>query len=456
MKNNKKRASLGNKQLALFALLACSVALAGCSSLPSWMGGKKKEPEKLEGARISVVPPDEALQPDSRLAGVAVSLPPTTANNEWTQHAGGFTAARGNLAGKGTFSSVSSVRAGEGNSFASVLVLPPVVGDGRVYAMDAAGYISAHDAGNIDKVLWTSDGAYEEDAPDSFGGGVAYDNGRLYAVSGRGQVVSIDAATGTVVWRKDLRVAFRSAPKVAGGKLFATTLDNQTYAIRADNGEVAWTQRGLTETTDFMKVVSPSLLGDTVIAPYSSGEIYALSASDGRELWSEALSGVRGVKSSALFSGIGGDPVIDGEIVFAVSTSGQCTAFHIADGQRIWERALSAINTPWLAGDYLYFLTSDNTLVALVKYNGAIRWSVRLPSFEDEEDKEGPILWKGPVMVDSALVLAGSHGQLMRVDASDGKVLTTTDIPESIHTAPVVAAGRMYLMGQDATLYSLE
>jgi outer membrane protein assembly factor BamB len=444
-----------NKQTALLVLIVCSVALAGCSTLPTWMGGKKKEQEKLEGARISVVPPDEALQPDSRLSGVAVSLPPATANSDWPQHAGGFSAARGNLAGKGTFNSVASVRAGEGNSFASVLVLPPVVGDGRVYAMDAAGYISAHDAGNIDKVLWTSEGAYEEDAPDSFGGGLAYDGGRVYAVSGRGQVVSIDASTGTVVWRKGLRVAFRSAPKVAGGKLFATTLDNQIYVVRTDNGEIAWTQRGLTETTDFMKVVSPSLQGDTVIAPYSSGEIYALSASDGREFWSDALSAARGVKSSALFSGIGGDPLIDGEVVFAVSTS-QCTAFHIADGQRIWERPLSANNTPWLAGDYLYFMTSDNTLVALVKYNGAIRWSVRLPSFEDEEEKDGAILWKGPVMVDSALVLAGSHGQLVRVDASDGKVLTTTDIPEHIHTAPVVAGGRMYLVGQDATLYSLE
>jgi outer membrane protein assembly factor BamB len=445
-----------SKQRALLILLACSVALAGCSSLPSWMGGKKKEAEKLEGERISVAPPDEALQPDSRLASVAVSLPPATANSEWVQQAGGFSAARGNLAGKGTFGSVASVRAGEGNGFASVLVLPPVVGDGRVYAIDAAGYISAHDAGNIDKVLWTSEGAYEEDAPDSFGGGLAYDNGRVYAVSGRGQVVALDAATGTAVWKKSLRVAFRSAPKVAGGKLFATTLDNQLYAIRTDNGEIAWTQRGLTETTDFMKSVSPAVQGDTLITPYSSGEVYALSATDGRELWADALSAQRGVKSSALFTGIGGDPVIDGEVVFAVSTSGQATAFHVADGQRIWERPLSAINSPWLAGDYLYFLSSDNTLVALVKYNGAIRWSVRLPSYEDEEEKEGAILWKGPVMVDSALVLVGSHGQLVRVDASDGKVLTTTDIPERIHTAPVVAGGRMYLVGQDATLYSLE
>jgi outer membrane protein assembly factor BamB len=437
-------------------LLIGTLALGGCSWLPSWMGGTKKAVEKLEGDRIAVMPASVAMQADPEIARVQYRAPEPQQNNEWRQHSGNFAPVAANLYASGNFSIGSSATAGDGNAFVSKLVVSPVVGGGLVYVMDGSGYITAHDMEQISKIQWKSEGVYEDDAPDGFGGGLAYDNGILYAVSGRGHIVAIDAQTGQMIWHKALSLPFRSPPRVSDGRLFATTLDNQLYALQAATGDVLWTHRGISETTDILHTVSPAINNEMLIVPYSSGELYALTAAAGQEIWRDSVVTGGGLRSTVSFTGIGGDPIVDGDVVFTVATGGKFSVLHAGAGQRIWERPFGAINTPWVAGDYAYLLTGDNAVISFVKYNGKIRWATQLASYTDPEDKEGLILWKGPVMVNGTLLLVGSHGGMVRLDAGDGTILGTQELAYDIYTAPVVAGGRMYLVSQDATLYAFE
>ena len=438
--------------LSPLLLLTLTLTLSACTSMPSWLGGDSKEKPKETGDRIAVLPVNTALKPDETLQKVQLALPAINKNDAWPAHSGIFTSDNSNLAGS-SFDTMSSAKAGEGEAFEHTLVIAPVVGGGSVFAMDAVGNISAHDATDISNVRWQSKGVSEEDEPFILGGGLAYDNGKLYAISGRGIVVVLDAATGKELWHKSLHVPFRSAPKVADNKLFATTIDNQLYAINTSDGEVAWTQRGISETTGLLNTVSPAIAGDKVVVPYSSGEVYVLSAADGKEIWSESLAGSKRLQASALFAGIGGDPVIDGTVIFAINSGGVLNVKALATGQPAWELALGSVNTPWVTGEYIFVLTSDNTLVALHKFDGHIRWSTQLTSFKDMEKKKEPITWKGPVLVDGKLAVVSSNEQLLLVDANDGKIVETKSIPEDIYTPPVVAGGHMYLVGQNAALY---
>lgn len=440
----------------VLALCCIALALSGCSYLPSWMGGMKEDKPKLPGQRVAVLPAGTDIAPDDLLKNVSVTVPAAKENANWPQHTGVLTSQDGNLSAKGSFESQESASAGDGESFSHTLIPRPVVGSGLVFAMDAVGNISAHDAQAVSSVRWKSKGVAEEDEPEIMGGGLAWDNGRLYVTSGRGMVAAFDAVTGVELWKKNLHLPFRSAPKVAGNKLYAVTVDNQIYAISTASGEALWNQRGIGETAGILNSVSPAVSGDTVIVPYSSGEIYALSSIDGKEIWSEALSSGKRTEASAFFSGIGGDPVLDEGVVMAVSSGGMMSVFATSTGQRVWDKPLGSINTPWVAGDYAFLLTTDNTLVALVKYSGRICWTAKLASFEDEEEKKRPITWFGPVMVNGQLAVVSSSGELTLISAADGKTATTKSIPDGIYTAPVIAGGRMYLIGQNATLYSLQ
>lgn len=444
-----------SRSLHIALLIIITAMLASCSHLPSWMGGRDEEKPKLPGERIVAIPVDSKLKVDDTLKNTTPVLPGAAANTDWAQHNGTFTAATGNIA-VGKLDTKNSAKIGNGNGFSHSMVPSPVVAGGLVFVMDAAGVVSAHDVGNISNIRWKSSAVADEDEHEIIGGGLAVDASVLYAATGAGQVAAFNAANGKPLWQKNFFIPMRGSPRVSGNNVIVMTIDSQTYSLSAKTGDILWSHRGINETAAVMNSVSPAIAGDDVLVPYSSGELFALSLMDGKELWGETLLRNKYTQASSVFTGIGGDPVVDGEFAFVTGSSGVTVAMNISLGQRVWQRQMASLNTPWLAGDELFLLTSDNMLVDLVKYNGKIRWVASLATYEDPEDKLSLINWRGPVLVNGQLLVIGSNGQMLMVSAATGKVVVTKSIPDNIVSAPVVAGGRLYLVGQDATLYSFQ
>ena len=215
-------------------LLTCLLSLSACDYLPSWLGGAAKEVTRLPGEREDVLQVNQSIQADQMVQKVTFQLPPAIENTAWAQATGQFTAMTSNLAAPGDFSRQHDSEAGDGNAFSHPLVPQPVVADSVIYAMDGAGYISAHNVNDIDQKAWVSPALTLKDQ-EVMGGGMAVDGGKLYAVSGIGRVVALDVATGAELWRREIGTPLRSAPRVAMGKLFIITIDSQLMALDAAN-----------------------------------------------------------------------------------------------------------------------------------------------------------------------------------------------------------------------------
>ena len=74
------------------------------------------------------------------------------------------------------------------------------------------------------------------------------DGGHLYAATGYGTVVGLDASNGSVLWTKRIGKPIRSSPTAAGGKIFFVSTDNVLYALSDSDGQQLWTARGLPQT----------------------------------------------------------------------------------------------------------------------------------------------------------------------------------------------------------------
>src|SRR3546814_1011901 len=74
-----------------------------------------------------------------------------------------------------------------------------------------------------------------------------------------------------------------------GGRVFVITLDNTLNALNADTGEVQWSHSAVTEQAGFLGAANPAVDGNTVVAPFSSGEVLALRADTGVVAWGEQL-----------------------------------------------------------------------------------------------------------------------------------------------------------------------
>jgi len=436
----------------LLALLAL-VAIGGCDTISDTMDrwqGKGPQPP-LPGTRISVLENDRSLSADEDLAGQPILLPQPTPNAAWPQAGGYANHAMYHIQVADAVNRAWSADIGAGADDEERLNATPVVADGKVFTIDAHSRVSAFAAKDGD-LVWDVELEPEDDDDAHIGGGLAYEAGMLFVTTGFAEAIALDANTGKLVWRKNLGAPMRAAPTARGGRLFVVTMNNQLFALNAKTGETLWQHRGLPQIASVLGGASPAVDKGVVVVPYTSGELIALKVENGRVLWQDALTAARRTDVLSNLAGIRGHPVIDRDLVIAISNGAVMTAIDIRTGQRIWTNEIAGIETPWVAGDYIFVLTTDSELAAVSRKTGKVHWVRGLPRFEDPEDKEDPIVWTGPVLAGDRLIVAGSSEEALAISPYNGRLLGVVEMPDGVTVAPVVANGSVYFLANGAEL----
>jgi outer membrane protein assembly factor BamB len=427
------------------ALLLCvSLMLAGCS----WFSSKK---QPLPGERISILSLDRQLKPDPDLAKIAITLPKPVLNPDWPQPGGFPNHAMQHLALPNTLTQAWKTSVGEGSSRYTQVLAQPIVVKGRVYAMDGGSQVGAYDAAT-GNAIWQVDVKPRDDHGNSFGGGVAFWKDRLYVSTGYGQVLALDPSSGKVIWKASAGAPVRSGPTVADGRVFVVTVENELVVLATDDGRRLWSHIGIPETAGLVGSSSPAVEGEVVVVGYSSGELFALTVENGRVLWSDNLAGASSADAVSALADIRGRPVIDRGRVFAASHSGRMVAIDLRTGERNWEQDIGSAHGPWVAGDYVYILSTDNELVCLTRNDGKVRWVQRLPSYQDEKAKEDPIQWVGPVLGGDRLIMLSSDGWALSVSPYTGAPLGREEMPAGAFVDPVIANNTLYVLTDTAQL----
>ncbi|HEY5237538.1 MAG TPA: PQQ-binding-like beta-propeller repeat protein [Rhizomicrobium sp.] len=459
----------------LVLVLAASSFLGACSmfgplgdTVSGWFSGPSKS--ELKGERISVMTLDEAVQPDPALSSKPVVLPPPYLNPEWPEPGGYASNAMYHLQARGGLHQVWSAEAGKGSDTDSRLTSSPIVAGGRVYVLDSQAHIFAFDARtgsglwNVELAPRGKDESYffgmlgdsnTINPAKGFGGGVAFEAGRVFVTTGFGDVFALDAATGRQIWKTNLGVPIVNAPVANGGRVFVSSEDNHFYALAQIDGRKLWDHQGIAEAAGILESTSAAVAGEFVIAPYTSGELFALRVQNGRPAWNDMLTRSGTVTALSELDDIAARPVVDRDLVFAISHSGIMAAINLATGDRIWSRYIGGIQTPWAAGDFLYVMTSEDQMLCLQRKDGAVKWIYQLPRWEDKENKKHPIVWSGPVLVSDRLIAVSSTGMAASISPYTGAYLGEMKLSAGTSIAPIVANNTMYILTQDAELLAL-
>ena len=431
------------------SIIISLIILNGCDTFDSLIG--KKPPPPLPGERIPIMLHERDRTADPRVSDLQVLLPPPHLNRDWSQSGGTPSHAMHHLKINKSVSRRWSADVGKGSGKDRRLLASPIVVGNKVFVTDLESKVTAFDA-ETGNSIWHFRPKVPARDDEAFGGGLAFGSETVFLSTGYGRVYALEAKTGKLKWVKKLRGPMRAPPAVAGGRVFVVTIDNHLIALNAQSGERLWTHAGLAEIAGLLGGAAPAVDGNTVIVPYSSGEIFAIRAENGRVFWSEALSPARRIDALATLAHVRGSPVINRGLVHAISHSGRLVAIDQRSGARIWERSIGGVETPWVAGDFIYLLSNQAEIYCLTRRGGRIRWVRPLPKFEDPQDKEGPIKWSGPVLVSDRLVVTGSHGEALSISPYSGVPLGRVELPSSISIAPVVAGGTLYFFTNDAEL----
>ena len=435
-----------SKRVAL--MIAATFAAGGCSIL-----NKKKPSTPVLGDRIAVLSSESDVEIDPATAALPINLPPPVANTEWTQSGGNSSKSMGQLA-LGGASRLFSVNAGRGSSLAARLGSAPIVANGRVYTIDTMGSVRAFDASS-GAAVWTAQTPSDRGGEGSlYGGGIAYDSGHIFATNGLGYVVSLDANTGAVAWRVRPGGPLRGAPTVINGTLYVISQDNQIYSLNAASGATNWSAAASLEVAGVFGSASPAVSQGTVVAGFSSGELNAYRYENGRQVWQDNLQRTSVRTSVSSLNDVDADPVIDNGQVFAVGQGGRMVALDLITGQRLWELNIAGIDTPWVAGDWIYVLTDDAKLLCIARSNGHIRWINQLPEFLKAKSKRGEIEYSGPVLAGNRLIVTGGTGALIYIDPTTGATQGQVDLGTSVSLPPVVANSTLYIFDDRGQLHA--
>ncbi|HEX7899878.1 MAG TPA: PQQ-binding-like beta-propeller repeat protein [Planctomycetota bacterium] len=332
-----------------------------------------------------------------------------------------------------------------------------VVAGGRAYTIGWAEdqeHLYALDV-ETGKTLWKH--SWPSDLGDKyFEGGPCstptIDGDRLYALGRWGELFHLDAATGAVVWKKDLRKetrakvpdwGFSGSPRIHG-HLLLINMGGAGLAVDHKNGNIVW------KSSDDEAGYSTPLPFRTAageLALVSSGKAWiAVDPLTGGEAWRIPWLTQYGVNAA--------DPVVSGDLVFVTSAYGKgCGLFRMGAAAPVWEsKVLSCqMSPPVLIDGHLYGFDGMSGKVSRLKC---------------VELRTGKQVWAQDGLGCGTLSAAG--GDLL-VLSEKGELILTPATPSGFApkaraevvegkcwTPPVLANGRLYVRTAAGDVVCLE
>ena len=422
--------------------------------------GKKEE--ILEGQRFDIrtpldlaVPTLDGVTPSTDVVNrtVAIKLPATKNLASWTHRNSGADHAAPNLSLGQNLTHIWSVNIGSGNDRKHRITSDPIIAGGMIFTLDAESRVMAHSTDG--KPVWQrglTPGIEKTD--EASGGGLAYDNGMLYATTGFGVLTALAATDGSVIWEQKLDAPVTAAPMVDKGRVYVVSRDNRAWAINTKNGRVEWQQQSTTADAGLMGGSSPAMAGRTVILPFSSGEMVAALTGNGLRVWSVAVSGSRRGQARSNISDISSDPVISGNRIYAANQSGRIVAVDRQSGERLWTANEGSYSPVWPVAGSVFLVSDASQLVRLDARNGEVIWAVDLPLYKKEKTRRGSYAHFGPVLAGGRLIVASSDGALRSFDPASGELLGEMSIPSGAASQPAIVNGVLYVLSQNGQLHA--
>ena len=252
-----------------------------------------------------------------------------------------------------------------------LIEFPPAVHDGIAYLADKYGNVRALRLSDRE-VLWDIQKDKRNVGPPSDTTAPLYSHGHIFVAFMSGMMVSLDADTGKVDWRRDMHSQLESSPIIANGRLYIGTDKAILYALDPDNGKTIWNFHAGAPVKS-----SPSVFRGQVFFGNYDGVMYSLDARTGKIVWTMDTTKVPPFGDGGFYS----SPAIGFRRVFAGRDDGTVFAFDLRSGRVSWSYKTNGdvYGSPAVARVHgtpptVYIGSYDSNLYALNARTGRKEW----------------------------------------------------------------------------------
>jgi outer membrane protein assembly factor BamB len=196
-----------------------------------------------------------------------------------------------------------------------------------------------------------------------------------------------------------------------------------------------------------------------VVAAFASGEVVALRASNGNDLWNEALS--RASRNNALseIRDVAGRPVIYRGDVFAISHSGVFTATDLRTGEVRWSLPVIGVTSPLPVGDVVYAVSKSGQVICVSRETGQVYWirelNANLSKGQLKKERKQPTIWSSPLLASGRLIVVSSKGDALALDPKTGATTKSLKLGDPALLAPIAVGDMVYVATDAARLVAI-
>jgi outer membrane protein assembly factor BamB len=264
---------------------------------------------------------------------------------------------------------------------------------------------------------------------------VAIAGGTVYATSLDSHLYAIDLNTGKIKWKFRAGHETKSSPAVSNHVVYFGDDAGVFHAVDAQNGKQKWKFQ-----TDAEILSSANIAGDRVLFGSYDNHLYCLSSKDGAPLWKFETDGY-----------IHGTPAIVGENVTVTGCDGFFRMIRISDGvetKKISAGAYVAASAAIL-NSRAYFGTFGNKVLCLDLLSAKLSWEY------DPPQRDFPF-YASAAVTDEIVVVAGRDKMLHGLNPQTGKALWTFSTKAKIDSSPVIAGQRVFFGAVSGEIFGID
>jgi outer membrane protein assembly factor BamB len=332
--------------------------------------------------------------------------------------------------------------------------LKPVAGYGKIYSANRIGDVYAFDL-DTGKKVWHAD-LQKNSSSDSFfassksallAGGPTIGMNKVFIGSENGEVYSLDADSGSLVWQAQVKGEVISAPAVDNGTLVVNSASGILKAFDATEGTEQWKIEQDVPALTLRGVSSPALAGGGAVIGSSDGTLTVFILESGQQGWTVEVGEASGSTELERVIDIDSKPLIYGDKVYAISAKGNLVALDLRSGRMLWKRQYSSFRQLSMSGNNLFLTDVKGHVYAIDRANGLERWSQLALTNRSVT---------GPAILADHVVVGDYEGYLHWLDKESGEIVARYQLDSSgIFSTPTVAKEILYVQSRDGDLQAI-
>jgi outer membrane protein assembly factor BamB len=247
-------------------------------------------------------------------------------------------------------------------------------------------------------------------------------DGLVLVGTNKAKLIAFDKNSGQERWRSQLSSEMLAAPVDAHGIIITQCVDGRVQAFNTDTGKPLWNYGHTTPALTLRGTADPLVVGSNVVVAFADGKVASLDIKTGKEQWVSTVASPRGRSELERLVDIDGLFQSRDGVIYVASFQGNIAALSAEDGRTLWTRDMSSYTGLVLGEGQIFITDAESHVWCLDTRTGATLW---------RQDKLVGRELSAPAYLNQTVAVADYAGYVHWLSPDDGSFLARTSMKKA-------------------------